>query len=350
MKPIRILIADDSETIRIFLAELFSNEPDMEVVGIAKDGKQAVMLAKQIKPDIITMDMEMPVMDGIEATRIIMHSQPTPIILVVSSFSRRETQSTFSALDAGALHAMAKPDATLPKEKFLAQCQRLLDYIRAMADVKVIHHKLPASNKNKTPPVKSRQSKRQFELITIGSSVGGPQAWQVIARGLPADFPLPIVVVQHISDGFINGFVEWLQSYTHLSVRCAKNDELLLPGNIYFAPDSCHLQVYKKEGFIYTHFDYSAPINGFKPSIAPMFHSANLICKDKLLAGLLSGMGADGVPEFMQIHEDKGETFIQDEESTIVFGMAGKALSIGAVNTVVPLQEMAAYLVKLCMK
>ncbi len=348
MKPIRILIADDSETIRIFLSELFSEQEDMEVVGIAKDGKQAVMLTNQIKPDIITMDMEMPVMDGIEATRIIMHSQPTPIILVVSSFSRRETQSTFHALDAGALHAMSKPDATLPKEKFMAQCQRLIEYIRAMADVKVIHHKLGSDKKNKAPIVKPRQSKRQFELVTIGSSVGGPQAWQVITQGLPADFPVPIVVVQHISDGFINGFVEWLQGFTHLAVRCVKNDELLLPGYIYFAPDSCHLQVCKKEGLIYTHFDYSAPINGFKPSIAPLLSSANKICKEKLLAGLLSGMGADGVPEFMQIHDDKGETFIQDEESSIVFGMAGKALAIGAVNTVVPLQQIAAYLVKLC--
>lgn len=345
MKKIRVLIVDDSPTILTLLRSLFSNEPDMEVIATGNNGQQAVELTKKLHPDVITMDMKMPIMNGADATRIIMQENPTPIILVTSSFSRKETQCTFEALAAGAIQVMAKPNTMSSKETFAEQCQRLIIATRLMSDVKVIrrnfrHH----DDKQIQLQTKFKHANHHYEIITIGSSVGGPQAWQAILSGLPGNLPVPIVAVQHMSAGFIDGFVKWLQNYSNLIVRCAENGETILPGHIYFAPDNNHLEIIKKENAILAKLTNQPAKNGFKPSISSLLYSANIACQKNVIAGLLTGMGEDGADALLEIKNNNGETFIQDKESSLIFGMAGKAFSLGATKIVLPLNEISNYL------
>ena len=344
IKKIRILIVDDSPTIRTLFETLFSNEPDMAVVGTASDGLEAVKLTKKLHPDIITMDMKMPIMNGLDATRIIMQENPTPIILVTSSFSHKETQCTFEAIAAGAIHVMGKPSTLSSEETFAEHCQRLIIMIRLMSDVKVIRRNFRHHDKSTRLPSKFEQANHEYEIIAIGSSVGGPQAWQTILTGLPVNLPVPIVAVQHMSAGFIDGFVKWLQNFSNLIVKCAEDDEILLSGHIYFAPDDHHLEVIKKENVIFTKLTNHPSQNGFKPSISSLLYSANIACQQNVIAGLLTGMGEDGADALLEIKKNNGETFIQDKESSIIFGMAGKAFSLGATKTVLPLNEISNYL------
>ena len=344
IKKIRILVVDDSPTVRTLFETIFSNEPDMEVVGTASNGQQAVALTKKLHPDIITMDMKMPIMNGSDATRIIMQENPTPIILVTSSFSQKETQCTFEAMAAGAIYVMGKPSTTSSKETFSEHCQRLIMMTRLMSDVKVIRRNFRHHDKSTQSPSKFEKANHTYEIIAMGSSVGGPQAWQTILAGLTADFPVPIAAVQHMSAGFIDGFVKWLQNYSHLIVTCAMDNEILLPGHIYFAPDDHHLEIIKKENAIIAKLTNHPAKNGFKPSISTLLYSANLTCQQNVIAGLLTGMGEDGVDALLEIKNNNGNTFIQDKESSIIFGMCGKALSLGATKTVLPLNEISNYL------
>ena len=194
----------------------------MEVIATARNGQQAIEMTKKLHPDVITMDMKMPIMNGADATRIIMQEDPTPIILVTSSFSRKETQCTFEALAAGAIQVMGKPNTTSSKETFTEQCQRLVIATRLMSDVKVIRRNFRHQDKSTRLSSKFERANYAYEIIAIGSSVGGPQAWQTILTGLPADVPVPIVAVQHMSEGFIDGFVKWLQNYSRHSAFLPK--------------------------------------------------------------------------------------------------------------------------------
>lgn len=346
MKKIRVLIADDSKTIQQFLVHLFSQTEDMEVIGVASNGEQAVSLTKRLKPDVITMDMKMPIMNGCEATKKIMQEHPIPIVMVSSSFSRRETELTFEALEAGALHVLSKPDMTNAKEKFDHQCQTLVENVRAMSAIKVIRRHPQFLTSINHIEKNQNNTSSSIELIVIGSSVGGPVALKTILSQLPADFSVPIAIVQHISIGFMDGFLKWQQQFTPLTIVSASNNLQLQPGFVYFAPDNFHFSIKKKNGNLYAALTDGPEINGFKPSISHLFHTAFETCQQKLMAGLLTGMGEDGVTELLDIYQHHGKTFIQDEETSVVFGMAGKALKMSATKTVLPITEIADYLVQ----
>lgn len=346
MKKIRLLIVDDSATIRTLLKTLFANESDMEVVGTANNGQQAITLVSKLHPDVITMDMKMPIVNGTDATRVIMQENPTPIVLVTSSFSRRETEYTFEALSAGAIHVMSKPSKVDSEEAFSEQCRRLVETTRLMSDVKVIRRNFRHQNKPVHASKKTEYANPSYEIIAMGSSVGGPQAWQTILSMLPDNLPVPIVAVQHMSVGFIDGFVKWLQNYSSLIVSCAVDGEVLLPGHIYFAPDNHHLEVIKKENLLLAKLTNGAAKNGFKPSISTLLYSVDKSCQQNVIAGLLTGMGEDGADALLAIKENNGSTFIQDKASSVIFGMTGKALALGATKTMLPLNEISNYLMR----
>lgn len=347
MNKIRVLVVDDSKTMQHLLTHLFSNESDMEVIGVARNGEQAVTLAKQLKPDVITMDMKMPVMNGCEATKKIMAEHPTPIVMISSSFSRRETELTFEALEAGALHVISKPDMTNSEKKFEHQCQSLVENVRLMSGIKVIRRHREFLTSRLELEKKHDQSTSSIELIVMGSSVGGPLALKTILSALPQNFSVPIAVVQHISLGFMEGFVKWLQQYMPLPLICATNHLAIKPGHVYLAPDHYHLGIQKSNGELYTTLSDDPEINGFKPSISYLFSTAYQACQHKLMAGILTGMGEDGAAELLKIKQGRGHTFIQDQETSVVFGIAGKALKLGATKTVLPVTEIAAYLVQM---
>lgn len=344
---IKILIVDDSETETAILKTLFNSEPDFEVIACAKNGKEAVELTQLLKPDLITMDIQMPVMDGIEAIRMIMTQYPVPIIVISSKLNDESLNAAFQAMEAGALSVLDKPVNVLMPE-FNKEKQKIIDTLRNMAEIKVIKRRFYTNAKNKisslmTPEVKSNH----YEIIAIGSSVGGPQALKTILAKLPHNFPVPVVVVQHMTRGYMQGFCKWLNGFTALKVQTAKNNEELQKGNIYFAPDECHLEIHRYNQQLVAKLIPGQPISGFYPSITALFLSIAKVSGKNSIGIILTGMGNDGAKGLLELKQTKAHTLIQDEKSSVVFGMAGVALSIGAVDKVIDLNEIADYLMKI---
>lgn len=343
---IKILIADDSATDAAILKEIVNSEPDMEVVGIARDGREAIALTQKLKPDLITMDIKMPKMDGYVAIDMIMKLHPTPIVVISSMINAADSDSTFKALEAGALTVLNKP-VNIRSPLFAATKRNMVDTIRNMAEIKVIRKRsMTASVPNKF----SATQHGEYQMVVIGSSVGGPQALKEILTRLPANFPMPIVCVQHMTSGFITGFAKWLDSHVALEVKCVENDELLLPGVVYFAQDNEHMQVKRSANQLRALLKKGDPVSGFCPSITVLMKSIANHCGKHAIGVLLTGMGSDGAEGMLALKQVGSHTIIQDPESCVVFGMANVAQSMGAVDKVVDLDKMAEYLIRVTNK
>ncbi|TAK73921.1 MAG: chemotaxis-specific protein-glutamate methyltransferase CheB [Gammaproteobacteria bacterium] len=343
---INILIADDSATETLILRKIFESESDMKVIGYAKNGKEAVDLVARLKPTIVTMDIQMPVMDGIEAIRQIMSQHPTPIVVISSKLNDEAMTVSFNALDAGALSVLDKPvDITSPA--FDKIRQRIVNSVRSMSEIKVVKRRFHPKSKHKKLIVSKPllPAAHDFEIIAIGTSVGGPQALKQILSELPADFPVPIVVVQHMTPGFISGFVKWLNDNTSLVVKEAQNQELLQAGNVYFAPDGCHLQIERGKEAPRAKLIKGLPVSGFYPSATVLLQSVAESYGKNAIGLLLTGMGYDGAHGLLELKGAQGHTLIQDPDSAVVFGMAAVAQSLNAVDKVVDLGKIAGYLI-----
>lgn len=343
---IRILIVDDSATELAILKHIFSSAPDIQVIGSAKNGKEAIELAAQLKPDLITMDILMPVMDGYEAIRHIMRNNPTPIVVISSHLNKNLVSATYEALDAGALSVLEKP-LNIHSPNFNIEQKRLIDTVRSMAEIKVIRrrfHLESKSQKNSSTgeiPIKNAN----FDIVAIGTSVGGPHALKIILSQLPTHFRVPIVIVQHMIPGYIEGFAQWLNENTQLKIKNATDQEILVGGTVYFAPDKYHLTVKLIQGKLVAKLVPGVPVSGFCPSVTVLFQSIAKACGDKAIGVLLTGMGHDGADGLLELKKAHGHTVIQDEKSAVVFGMAGVAQSLGAVDNVVELDKIAQYLI-----
>ena len=343
---IKILITDDSDTIAVLLKTIFEKEPDMQVIGRARDGRQAVEMSRELRPDVITMDIRMPVMDGFEATRSIMSETPVPIV-VVSSSVNDELQICFRAIEAGALAVIEKPQSTSLKD-FQSISRKLVEVVRAMAGVKVIRRYIRQSE----IPVEAKASSfsasaapgTAFEIIAVGCSTGGPQALQTILSGLPAGFSTPIAVVQHMSLGFLLGMVEWLQKITPVKLKLAADGEVFQPATVYFAPEDRHLVLKRTGGGLTSVLTSNPPVGQFRPSATTLFQSVARVCGKNAVGLLLSGMGDDGASGLLEMRNAGAHTIIQDQESSVVFGMPGSALALNAVDKVVELNGIALYL------
>ncbi len=343
---IKILIVDDSLTETMLLKSIFENEKDFEVVGIAKNGKDCLKKLKTLKPDIITMDILMPEMDGLETTRQIMSQFPIPIVIISSTISKESVSQTFDALDAGALAVLEKPEQNKEFEKSRT---RIIDIVRSMSEIHVIKRRFFTKRKETKPilPLSLHHHVQPYyEIIAIAASVGGPQALKKILTALPRDFPLPIVIVQHMMHGFINGFTTWLNNTTHLVIKSAENHEILKGGTVYFAPDHHHMEVKHDQYNLRIKLQSGPPISGFRPSATVLFQSIAKECGENAIGIILTGMGNDGAEGLLEMKKAKGLTLIQDPESTVVFGMAGVAQSMGAVDKVIELDKIADYLLK----
>lgn len=347
---IKVLICDDSQVIAALLTAILDSAPDFQVLGHAINGKEAVSMTKQLKPDIITMDIRMPLMNGFEATRLIMDEHPTPIVVVSASVNASDLQITFKALEAGALSVIEKPKIS-SDSAYQAIHQELLDTLRVMAEIKVIHHhlhlKASTSNVQRTFTHPFDTKEKHYELVAIGCSTGGPIALIQLLKKLPANFQLPIIITQHISPGFLDGLIEWLNSYSALPVLKANDGAKVESGHIYFAPDHVHLGITKKNGHLYTKLVDDPPIKGIRPSANYLFDSIVPYCGKRTIAILLTGMGDDGAAAMEAIHNAGGYTIVQDQESAIVYGMPDAALARGAVDSVVKLTDMADFIIQL---
>ena len=339
---IRVLIVEDSDTVLQFLTHVLASDPSIEVVGRARNGAEALDAVVRTKPDVVTMDIHMPQMNGFDATRQIMESHPTPIIIVSGSSDVKEIATTFRALEAGALALIPRPSGPghLDHE---ATAKELVQTVKLMSEVKVVkrwpRHRIQGVMPS-PPPVKTLGTSVDTQIVAMGASTGGPVALQRILSGLPKDFPRPVLIVQHMAPGFIQGFVNWLAQSSSFKVRVAAHGESVLPGNIYVAPDSFQMGI--RGGRIFLTQD--APEHGLRPSVSYLFRSVADAYGAGAVGVLLTGMGTDGAEE-LKLMKDKGATTIaQDKESSIVYGMPGEAVKLDAASYVLPPDKIAAAL------
>ncbi|STY31602.1 fused chemotaxis regulator; protein-glutamat [Legionella wadsworthii] len=346
---INILLVDDSPTEIALIQHIIEAEQDMQVIGIAKNGKEAIELTAKLKPDLITMDIQMPIMDGLEATRIIMDSNPTPIIVISSLVNDESLDATFHILEAGALTALAKPVNVL-SPSFHESSKHITDTIRSLSDIKVI--KKPLKKHSIFEEHKKQIAKygdaTHFEIVAMGASIGGPIALKTILSQLDAHFPVPIVVVQHMSSGFIRGFAKWLEENIKLHVKTAEDFEPLEKGTVYLAPDHKHTEIERHHDKLICRLIDADPVSGFCPSITRLLQSVAQVCGKKAIGILLTGMSDDGAEGLLELKKAHGHTLIQDQESSIVFGMGAVAQSQNAVDYIVALEHIAGYLNKIC--
>jgi two-component system chemotaxis response regulator CheB len=336
---IRVLIAEDSVTVRELLREILRGGADMTVVGEARNGLEAVDLTKALRPDLVVMDIGMPKMDGFEASRQIMIEAPTPIVIVSASYDVRDVAVSMHALRAGALTAIPKPPGPLAPH-FEDDARQFLDTLRLMSQVKVVRR---WADKPLTPrpPIIERTSERanvRPRVVAIAASTGGPAAVQQIIADLPADFPVALLLVQHISRGFVEGFAAWLDTAGPLGVRVASDHELLRPGTVYIAPDDRHLGVADRSRIALAS---TPPIHRFRPSANHLFASIADQFGSAAVAVMLTGMGDDGCEGLAAIRREGGRIVAQDEKTSVVFGMPGAAIQAGLADWTLPIQEIA---------
>ncbi|MEE8639291.1 MAG: chemotaxis-specific protein-glutamate methyltransferase CheB [bacterium] len=344
VRPIRVLVAEDSAVVARVLVDVLTTDPDIEVVGVAYDGVEAVAMAKSLKPDLITMDVRMPKMDGLVATRRIMEETPTPIVVVSASVNVQDLNITFESLRAGALEIIEKPKGIGQKD-YEAMRGKLVRAVKTMSEVKVVRRMPEARLRRRTRlPKAVLRGGEKGPVVLIGSSTGGPAALEKIFSHLPEKFPAPVLVVQHIAPGFVAGLAEWLGQGSGLHVKIAAAGEEPQPATVYFAPDGYHMVV-DQDGLIA--LDDGPPEKGHKPSIDRLFTAAARTWGSRCVGALLTGMGKDGVAGLAEVKRAGGLAFAQDETSAVIYGMPKEAVAAGVVDKVLPLQDIAAEIVSL---
>jgi two-component system chemotaxis response regulator CheB len=352
--PIRVLVVEDSPTARNLLVALFNECSDIQVVGTALDGVEAVQRALELRPDLITMDIHLPRINGLEATRRILRLAPIPIVVVTASLNQPDMDLTFEALRVGALSVVKKPGRNDAES-----CATVVRTVRLMADVPVVHRwnhsgntaqlVLPKSvqpvpfdtGQEKAPP------KKPARIVGIASSTGGPGALANALRTLPGDYPLPILIVQHITRGFAASLAEWLSSELKLRVRLAEQSELPGPGTVLISPDDCHMQV-GDHGEINLH--NSPPYKGLRPSADYLFLSLARVYGQQAVGVILTGMGEDGVEGLTELHRQGGVVLAQDEATSVVYGMPREAARRKVVDYILPVNEVGPALLRLSRK
>ena len=342
--PVRLLVVDDSPSIRAVIRAMLEDDEGIRIVGEAGTGGEAVEMARMLRPGVILMDVQMPGMDGVEATGRIMASDAVPII-AFSAFTRGgEAKASIEMLAAGALDVMAKPD--LAGARAVGECSLVLrKKIRSASQVAVVRHlrrDVPMARRRGKPA--DPFPRTGYEAVGVGASTGGPTALRDLFSALPADFPLPILVVQHITAGFTAGFVDWLRQQTSLDVRVADEQDQAVPGSILVAPEGRQLEVLPGGAVRATS---RRPRGVHLPSADTLLSSLASATGGKCIGVLLTGMGSDGAEGLLDIRRAGGFTLAQDEETCVVFGMPREAVRRGAVDRSMPPASMAQLLLRM---
>ncbi|GAB1392691.1 chemotaxis-specific protein-glutamate methyltransferase CheB [Rhodocyclaceae bacterium] len=338
MSKIRVVIADDSSLARGLLRSFLEGESDIEVVGEAANGQQAVELVRELKPNLVTMDLEMPVMNGMAAIEEIMCSKAVPI-LVVSSIA--DAQNALEAVAHGALEVVAKPEYTPQQAADFVAKVRMLAGVSVITRMRSRHFLLPAiqtasvalaDSATLAAPVSYQQ------IFAIASSTGGPQALAQILPALPADFACPVLIAQHISDGFAQGMADWLGSLCKLPVRLGREGDLIAPATVYISPSEKHLAVAPNRRLTLRE---RGATDLYRPSCDVLLESIASVFGSKAIGIILTGMGHDGAAGLAAIRAAGGTTVGQDEASSVIYGMNRVAIEQGAGQQVLPLGAIA---------
>lgn len=334
----RVLIADDSAVMRRLLLTTLEPEEDLRVVGTARDGAEAVRLYQSLRPDVVIMDINMPVMDGLMATQKILEQGAVPIVVLSGYVGDPSSQMAFEAIRAGALAVVAKP--TGPDEpEYRRMHDELVRAVRSMATVKVAHR--PSQRLDPIAPMAAHSTPTHVRAVAIVASTGGPAALHFILRRLPATFPAPILIVQHITRGFVPGLVEWLSVDSKLHVRLAQDGEIPQPGQALFAPDDRHMAVDTNGEIVLLDEDL---VDGLRPSGNVLLRSVARVYGAQAVGVVLTGLGTDGASGLLQIKNSGGQTLAQDEATSVVYGMPREAAALGAAQEILSLERIVAHL------
>lgn len=332
---IRVLIADDSPTVRGAIAGMLGRDPQLQVVGQAADGVEAVALARSLRPDVITMDVNMPRLDGLAAIERIMAEAPARVLVISSVSEHRQLELSFRAMAAGALEVIAKPRPGEPMDHWGG---KLTQSVRLMAEVPVVRRA-----RSRPPQPAKLQHAGAVDVVGIVASTGGPPALAQVLGALPPDLPVPLLLAQHIAHGFLPGLVRWFQGICALRIHVGSNGELLRPGGVYLPPDGCDIEL-DASGRLRTPAGSSLHV----PSGNRLLHSLARVYGNRAAGFVLTGMGDDGAQGLLALRNAGGATFAQDEHSSVVFGMPEAAQVAGAAREVLSLEHIAPAILDLC--
>lgn len=343
-KKITVICVDDSALIRSLMTEIINSQPDMTVVATASDPLIARDLVKQYNPDVMTLDVEMPRMDGLEFLEKLMRLRPMPVVMV-SSLTERGSQAALRALELGAVDFVTKPRLGI-RDGLLAYTDLIADKIRIAASARMLPAKrAPASDKTiaTASPLLQNNLLSTEKLIIIGASTGGTEAIREVLQPLPPDSP-GIMIAQHMPAGFTRSFAQRLSSLCRIVVSEAVHGERILPGHAYIAPGEFHLSLRRSGANYIAHLDQEPPVNRHRPSIDVLFDSVATHAGKNAIGVLLTGMGRDGADGLLRMRQAGAYTVAQDEASCVVFGMPREAILIGGACAVMPVKEMSQHL------
>lgn len=350
MKPppkVSVLVVDDSAVARMHLVHLLEADPEIRVIATVNDGEAALKFLEEHRPGVVLMDINMPGLDGFETTRRIMETHPLPIVICSGTTNPKDIAATFRVLEAGAVACVEKP-VGYGHVEFEQAAAELRRTVKRMAEVKIVRHRglsrTLASLASFLPAEDWRRQRNGVRVIGIGASTGGPMALRTILGALPKDFPVPLLVVQHIGPGFVGGLADWLNVSTSLQVCVGGHGIAARPGYVYLAPDEFHMGL-DAGGVI--ELSKAEPESGVRPSVAHLFRSLARHCGPAAVGVLLTGMGSDGAAELKQMRDEGAITLAQDRATSVVHGMPGVAIALGGATHVFAVGEIAAKLMLL---
>lgn len=337
MPKIKVLIIDDSALIRGVLKEIINSIRDMEVVGVAPDPIVAREMIKQLNPDVLTLDVEMPRMNGLEFLEKLMRLRPMPVVMV-STLTEKGSEVTLQALELGAVDFIAKPKLGVT-EGLADLTEEIAEKIRAAALAHIRRH-AAAAKEARSAPAAGNFLRTTEKLVFIGSSTGGTEALKEVLIRMPANSPA-ILATQHMPESFTKSFANRLNGLCAMTVKEAEHNERVVPGHVYIAPGHSHLLVKKSGAYYYTELSQADPVNRHRPSVDVLFDSAARIAGPNALGVILTGMGRDGAAGLVRMRQAGAYTLAQDEASCVVFGMPKAAIELGGAEEVLPLDGIA---------
>ncbi|QZY56770.1 protein-glutamate methylesterase/protein-glutamine glutaminase [Crassaminicella profunda] len=348
MNKIKVLVVDDSAFMRKVISDIITLDKELIVIDTARNGKEAIKKINEFSPDIVTMDVEMPIMDGITALKTIMQKSPLPVVML-SSVTKEGAEATLKALELGAVDFITKPTNIFKmntEDMRIQLTEKIKMASRVNVSIQCIHpSRKVKSISNRSAPYK--QNSRLKKIVALGTSTGGPRALQDVIPYLPKDIPASIIIVQHMPAGFTKSLAERLNNLSAINVKEAENNDRLLPGYAYIAPGGYHLKIIKASSDYKISLTKEAPVSGHRPSVDVMMNSLAYLELDNLVGVIMTGMGSDGAVGIKNIKQKSGYTIAQDEATCVVYGMPKSAVNLGCIDEVVPLQDIAETITKI---